>query len=364
MSTDSYVGGDDPDTEGRTLPPYEGRRETADVDPPEQSAKDGAKVGGATGPVRTTRSKAPDPDATAAGRHRVAGRRAAGGPDAGERGERPGCRTGPHTRHHARRGRERQLMERQVLVAGIGNLFLGDDGFGPEVVRHLAAGPPLPEGVRLVDYGIRGMHLLYDLLDGYQALVIIDALPGRGRPGEVVVLEVGPADLERLGGDFDPHGMNPVAVLAGLPALGGQLPPTYVVGAAPENLADGIGLSPTLAGAVAPAAARVLRPARQPAVGPGRRGSEGLTTMCLGIPGQVVEVLEGYAGQLALVDVQGATRRINLGMLDPDDQQVRSGDWVLIHMGFALERIDQAGAERGPAWAAADGLGIGERARS
>jgi hydrogenase expression/formation protein HypC len=68
--------------------------------------------------------------------------------------------------------------------------------------------------------------------------------------------------------------------------------------------------------------------------------------MCLGIPGQVVEVLEGYAGQLALVDVQGATRRINLGMLDPDDPQVRSGDWVLIHMGFALERIDQAGADR------------------
>ena len=128
-----------------------------------------------------------------------------------------------------------------MLVAGIGNLFLGDDGFGPEVVRHLAAGPPLPEDVRLVDYGIRGMHLLYDLLDGYEALVIVDALPGRGRPGEVVVLEVGPADLERLGGDFDPHGMNPVAVLAGLPALGGQLPPTYVVGAAPETSRTGSG---------------------------------------------------------------------------------------------------------------------------
>jgi hydrogenase assembly chaperone HypC/HupF len=73
--------------------------------------------------------------------------------------------------------------------------------------------------------------------------------------------------------------------------------------------------------------------------------------MCLGIPGQVVEVLDGYAGQLALVDVQGATRRINLGMLEPDDQQVGSGDWVLIHMGFAIERIDQAGADQ-----ALDGL--------
>lgn len=149
-------------------------------------------------------------------------------------------------------------MTSQVLVAGIGNLFLADDGFGPEVVRHLSAGgPPLPDAVRAVDYGIRGMHLLYDLLDGYQALVIVDALPGRGRPGEVVVLEVGPADLERLGGDFDPHGMNPVAVLAGLPALGGELPPTYVVGAAPENLEEGIGLSTTMKAAVAPAGAAV-----------------------------------------------------------------------------------------------------------
>ena len=149
-------------------------------------------------------------------------------------------------------------MTAGVLVAGIGNVFLGDDGFGPEVVRHLTARrPALPDGVRAVDYGIRGMHLLYDLLDSYEALVIIDALPGRGRPGEIVVLEVGPADLERLGGDFDPHGMNPVAVLAGLPALGGELPPTYVVGAAPEDLEEGIGLTAAMDAAVAPAATAV-----------------------------------------------------------------------------------------------------------
>ena len=242
-------------------------------------------------------------------------------------------------------------MDTQVLVAGVGNLFLGDDGFGPEVVRHLAAGPPLPEDVRLLDYGIRGMHLLYDLLDGYQALVMLDALPGRGRPGEVVVLEVGPADLERLGGGFDPHGMDPVAVLAGLPALGGELPPTYVVGAAPENLEDGIGLSPDAGRGGRSGRRPRPGPARHPAVGPGRRGSEGLTPMCLGIPGQVVEVLDGYAGQLALVDVQGAARRINLGMLEPDQQNVVPGDWVLLHMGFAVERIDRAGADR-----ALDGL--------
>jgi hydrogenase expression/formation protein HypC len=69
--------------------------------------------------------------------------------------------------------------------------------------------------------------------------------------------------------------------------------------------------------------------------------------MCLGIPGQVVEKVEGYGGQLALVDVVGVQRRINLGMLDEEDQAgLGAGDWVLIHMGFALERIDADGAER------------------
>jgi hydrogenase expression/formation protein HypC len=68
--------------------------------------------------------------------------------------------------------------------------------------------------------------------------------------------------------------------------------------------------------------------------------------MCLGIPGQVIEMVEGYDGQLALVDVSGVARRINLGMLDPDQQALAPGDWVLIHMGFALERIDAAGAEQ------------------
>lgn len=150
-------------------------------------------------------------------------------------------------------------MNKMVLVAGIGNLFLGDDGFGPEVVRHLAAPsqPPLPADVRLVDYGIRGMHLVYDLLDRFDALVIIDALPGRGGPGEVTVLEVGGADVAHLGGEFDPHGMSPVAVLSALPSLGGELPPTYVVGAAPADLDEGIGLSRAMSAAVPVAAAAV-----------------------------------------------------------------------------------------------------------
>jgi hydrogenase expression/formation protein HypC len=68
--------------------------------------------------------------------------------------------------------------------------------------------------------------------------------------------------------------------------------------------------------------------------------------MCLGIPGQVIEMVEGYGGQLALVDVSGAARRVNLGMLQLDQQDLAPGDWVLIHMGFAVERIDAAAAEQ------------------
>lgn len=65
--------------------------------------------------------------------------------------------------------------------------------------------------------------------------------------------------------------------------------------------------------------------------------------MCLGIPGQVVQVLDEYDGQLALVDVQGARRKVNLGILEAPPV---SGDWILIHMGFAMEVIDQAQAEQ------------------
>ena len=68
--------------------------------------------------------------------------------------------------------------------------------------------------------------------------------------------------------------------------------------------------------------------------------------MCLGIPGQVIEMVEGYGGQLALVDVSGVARKINIGMLELDQQDLTPGDWVLIHMGFAVERTDAAGAKQ------------------
>ncbi|AHH17811.1 HypC/HybG/HupF family hydrogenase formation chaperone [Nocardia sp. NPDC052254] len=64
--------------------------------------------------------------------------------------------------------------------------------------------------------------------------------------------------------------------------------------------------------------------------------------MCLGIPGRVVEILDGYGGQLALVDVSGEKRKVNIGLLEEDP--VQPGDWVIIHMGLAVERTDEAGA--------------------
>lgn len=147
-------------------------------------------------------------------------------------------------------------MSTRVLVAGIGNIFFGDDGFGPEVVRRMMFrredAAPLPDGVRLVDYGIRGMHLAYDLLDGVDMLILVDALPGDGEPGTISVLEVGPEDLGE--GEFDAHGMNPVAVLASLGTLGGTLPPTYVVGCVPADIEEGMGLSAKVAAVVDEAA--------------------------------------------------------------------------------------------------------------
>ncbi|MDT4894376.1 MAG: hydrogenase maturation protease [Pseudonocardiales bacterium] len=146
----------------------------------------------------------------------------------------------------------------RVLVAGIGNIFLRDDGFGPAVVAELLRDPePPPEGVRIVDYGIRGMHLAYDLLDPIAALVLVDAVAGR-TPGTVTVLEVGPEDVGRSGshGALDAHGMEPVAVLAGLESLGGSLPPTYVVGCVPADVSEGMGLTAAVAAAVPLAAER------------------------------------------------------------------------------------------------------------
>jgi hydrogenase maturation protease len=124
----------------------------------------------------------------------------------------------------------------RVLVAGIGNVFLGDDGFGVALADRLAR-RELPAGVDIVDYGIRGMDLAYALHDGWDAVVLLDATPRGGTPGTLYVIEPGAG--ERAKGAFDAHGMDPLAVLALARALGGPLPRILVVGCEPQTVMRG-----------------------------------------------------------------------------------------------------------------------------
>ena len=134
-----------------------------------------------------------------------------------------------------------------ILVAGIGNMFLGDDGFGPEVISRLLAEGPPPEGVRIADYGIRGVHLAYDLC-GVDRLILVDALPTEETPGELVVLEIGPGDIEPTG--FDAHAMSPAAILGAVQRIGETMPPTYLVGCRIDTAFEEIALTPRVAAAV------------------------------------------------------------------------------------------------------------------
>jgi hydrogenase maturation protease len=144
----------------------------------------------------------------------------------------------------------------RVLVAGIGNIFLGDDAFGVEVASRLTARPQ-PEGVRVVDFGIRGVHLAYELLDGWDALVLVDALPVGDEPGTIAVLEPEMPEPPGLGEDVAPvvdaHSMDPGVVLGMLAGLGGAVDRILVVGCQPADLSEGLGLSAPVAAAVDPA---------------------------------------------------------------------------------------------------------------
>ena len=122
------------------------------------------------------------------------------------------------------------MSPRRVLIAGVGNVFLGDDGFGVEVVRRLA-GRELPEGVEVADFGIRGMDLAYALQDGYEVVIFVDAVPRGERPGTVYLLE---PEIEEDGEVvLDPHGMDPVKVIKLGPAR------TLVVGCEPQVVVSG-----------------------------------------------------------------------------------------------------------------------------
>ena len=123
-----------------------------------------------------------------------------------------------------------------ILVAGIGNIFFGDDAFGCEVIKKLCT-RPIPQNVRVIDFGIRGFDLAYALMDDhYDLAILVDALPRGGQPGTLYTIEpeidvTAPEDAA-----IDTHGMNPVKVFQLVRAMGGEIRRVVIVGCEPETL--------------------------------------------------------------------------------------------------------------------------------
>ena len=147
----------------------------------------------------------------------------------------------------------------RVLVAGLGNIFFGDDAFGVAVAKRLAE-QGVPEGMRVADFGIRGIHLAYELLEeAYDLTVLADATARGGAPGTLYVIE---PDLDRAApaapAVADAHGMSPDQVFAWLTRLGGRPGRVVVVGCEPARIDEGIGLSEPVASAVGEAVRLIL----------------------------------------------------------------------------------------------------------
>jgi hydrogenase maturation protease len=141
-----------------------------------------------------------------------------------------------------------------ILIAGIGNIFHGDDAFGVCVASKLAA-TPLGENVRVVDYGVRGVDLAFALLDGYSLTILVDTVSRGSEPGTIYAIE---PDLENLSdGDFEgAHGLDPARVLAMARRFGAALGRVLIVGCEPKSLDGGsgaIGLTEPVQAAIDPA---------------------------------------------------------------------------------------------------------------
>jgi hydrogenase maturation protease len=149
----------------------------------------------------------------------------------------------------------------RILIAGIGNIFCGDDAFGSEVARRMM-GRPVPDGVRVADFGIRGLDLAYALLDEMDVAILVDALPRGGVPGTLYVIEPEPvAEAECEANHESPliegHAMDPVRVLRLAAAMGGRPRRVLVIGCEPATLGSdedpAFGLSPSVEVAVSEA---------------------------------------------------------------------------------------------------------------
>jgi hydrogenase maturation protease len=150
---------------------------------------------------------------------------------------------------------------KRILIAGIGNIFFGDDAFGVEVARQLMAGDFPPE-VSVQDCGIRGYDLACALASGIDTAILVDATPRGEPPGTVYLIELDFNDLEPLGSAVDGHSMDPVHVLQMAQAFGGRPNHVFLVGCEPAVLDSpegGIGLSRAVEGAVPQAVAMVRK---------------------------------------------------------------------------------------------------------
>jgi hydrogenase maturation protease len=130
------------------------------------------------------------------------------------------------------------VVAKTILIAGIGNIFLADDGFGVKVAQRLAK-QPFPPGVRVADFGIRGFDLTYALMEGYETTILVDAFPGEGTPGTLLVVEPDLSGLnstEDSAGLVEPHAMNPLSVVRMARAMGGELKRLLLVGCVPGTL--------------------------------------------------------------------------------------------------------------------------------
>ncbi len=147
------------------------------------------------------------------------------------------------------------MSEPSILIAGIGNIFLGDDAFGSEVARRRLT-RQLPDEVRVVDFGIRGLDLVYALLDGYELTIFVDATPHGGTVGTIYIIELDVHEFDNLNENetaIEPHGMNPMKVLAMVKVMGGEFKRILLVGCEPEPLGEDeekMGLSEPVAAAV------------------------------------------------------------------------------------------------------------------
>ena len=158
-------------------------------------------------------------------------------------------------------------MRNHILVAGVGNIFLGDDAFGVEVARVMSA-RTLPEQVIVRDFGIRSFDLAYALLDDWSAVILVDAVSRDETPGTLFVIEPDLAKSAEAAeiGTFDGHSMDPVTVLRLAETLGEIRPKVYVVGCEPADLGGDegrMGLSPEVEASVVEAVDMVEKLAQE-----------------------------------------------------------------------------------------------------